>query len=396
MSNTLNRRFFLAGATALAGSAVLAGSTVLASEVATAGPARAIGSSAPLQSQPSLVYGPTPGIAKLDANENPYGPSTGALKAISEAAARSAYYVGESVRRLKAMIAERHDLTPEHIGLSAGSSGVLTYLAVTASKTGKILGPDLFWDTTAQAAVRQGGELQRLPRTEDLHIDLDAMYAAIDDSISLVHITNPNNPTGLVLDASALTAFCIKASKKATVLIDEAYNELTEKPEFNSMVPLIKQGHDVVVARTFSKIYGMAGMRVGYMIASPERLELANRFGLGDYAMNQAGVAAAIASYNDETFLSYSKSRIVEAREMIVATARASGLRPLPSETNFVFIDLANRNAEAFREKMAGRSVLIRGIYRDYTQWSRVSMGLMQDVEKYVAALPAVLDELPV
>ncbi len=383
MANTLNRRFFLAGATALAGAA------------ASIGSARVIGSSTLPPSLPGLVYGPTPGVAKLDANENPYGPSPGALKAMSEAAAKSAYYVGESVRRLKAMIAERHGLTPDHIGLSAGSSGVLTYLAVAAARTGKILGPDLFWDTTAQAAVRQGGEIQRLPRTADLGIDLDAMYAAIDDGISLVHITNPNNPTGLVLDGKALTAFCIKASKKATVLIDEAYNELTEKPDYNSMVPLIKQGHDVVVARTFSKIYGLAGMRVGYMIASPERLEMVNRFGLGDYAMNQVGVAAAIASYNDETFLAYSKSRIVEAREMIVATARASGLRPLPSQANFVFIDLANRNAEAFREKMAGRSVLIRGIYRDYTQWSRVSMGLMQDVEKYVAALPAVLDELP-
>ena len=180
-----------------------------------------------------------------------------------------------------------------------------------------------------------------------------------------------------------------------TVLIDEAYNELTEKPEFNSMVPLIKQGHDVVVARTFSKIYGLAGMRVGYMIATPERVELANRFGLGDYAMNQAGVAAAIASYDDETFLSYSKSKIIEARDMILTAVKASGLRFLPSEANFVFVDLADRNAETFRALMASRNVLIRGVYRDYTQWSRVSMGMIPDVEKYVAALPVVLDELP-
>ena len=383
MANTLNRRIFLAGSAALAGT------------VAGLGAPTVIATSNPIARQTSLMYGPKVGVAKLDANENPYGPSPGALIAMNEAGAKSAYYVGESVRRLKAMIAERHGLTPEHIGLSAGSSGVLTYLAVAASKSGKILGPDLFWDTTVQGAVRQGGELKRLPKTADLNIDLDAMYAAIDDSISLVHITNPNNPTGLVLDAKALTEFCIKASKKVTVLIDEAYNELTEKPEFNSMVPLIKQGHDVVVARTFSKIYGLAGMRVGYLIATPERVELANRFGLGDYAMNQAGVAAAIASYDDETFLSYSKSKIIEARDMILTAVKASGLRFLPSEANFVFVDLADRNAETFRALMASRNVLIRGVYRDYTQWSRVSMGMIPDVEKYVAALPVVLDELP-
>ena len=368
---------------------------MMAGALAGVGVSGAMAATGSMPAATGFSYGPIPGVAKLDANENPYGPSAGALQAINAAGSQGAYYVNESVRRLKAMIAERHGLTPEHVALSAGSSGVLSYLAVAASKSGRILGPDLFWDTTAMAAVRQGGELVRLPKTESLGIDLDAMYQAIDDTISLVHITNPNNPTGLVLDGKALSDFCIKASKKTLVLIDEAYNELTEKPEFNSMVPLVRQGHDVVVARTFSKIYGLAGMRVGYMIASPERLELVNRYGLGDYAMNQAGVAAAIASFDDHTFLAYSKSRIVEAREMIVSAARAHGLQPLPSQTNFVFIDLGQRDAEAFRQRMASRQVLIRGIYRDYSRWSRVSTGQLHDVERYVAALPEVLDELP-
>jgi histidinol-phosphate aminotransferase len=292
------------------------------------------------------------------------------------------------------MIAEREGLDPEQISLSAGSSGVLTYLAVAASKQGRILGPDLFWDTTAQKAVEQGGEIVRTPKTADLAIDLDATYDAIDDSVSLVQITNPNNPTGLLLDGDALRSFCRKASKKAIVLVDEAYNELTDDPEYNSMVGLIKEGHNVVVARTFSKIYGLAGMRVGYMMASPENTELMNRYGLGDYAMNQAGVAAAIASYNDSGFLAISKSKIVEAREMVLQATREVGLKPLPSQTNFVFVNLGKLNAEIFRQKMAARNVLIRGIYGDYTNWSRVSMGRLEDVERYVKALPSVLDEM--
>lgn len=341
-------------------------------------------------------YGPAPGIAKLNANENPYGPSPKALEAMIEASRNGAYYVGDSVTQLKAMIAERHGLTPEHIMLSAGSSGVLTYLAIAASKSGKILGPDLFWDTTTKMALQQsGGEMKRLPKTTGLGIDLDAMAEAVTDDVSLVHITNPNNPTGMAISPRKLTPFCKQIAGKTTVLLDEAYNELTDDPDANTMIPLVKQGYDVVVARTFSKIYGLAGMRVGYLIAAPEKIEQASRYGLGDYSLNQAGVAAAVASYNDEAFLKYSKSKIIEARAMVSEAVTANGLSALPSSTNFMFVDLGPRNAEAFRRAMATRNVLIRGIYRDYTRWSRVSMGLLEDVEKYVAALPPVLDALP-
>lgn len=377
MPTTLNRRMFL-GSSAAAGAL---GAGLPISTVALA------------KSKPTL-YGPEPGIAKLNANENPFGPSKQAQLAMMEAGQQGAYYVGGAVVRLKEMIAERHGLEPENVSLSSGSSGVLSFFAVAKSKEGKILGPDLFWDTTAKAAERQGGEILRLPKSKDLAIDLDALYDAITDEVSLVHVTNPNNPTGLLLDGTKLREFCIKASKKATVLVDEAYNEVTNKPEFNSMVPLVKAGHDVVVARTFSKIYGLAGMRVGYMLAAPEHNALIHQYGLGDYAMNQAGVAAAVASYNDTAFLALSKSKIIEAREMIIEALVALDLKPLASETNFIFVDLGQMNAESFRVQMQKRNVLIRGIYRDYDHFSRVSMGQLEDVERYVAALPRVVDVL--
>ncbi len=379
MNSAVSRRLFLGGGATLAGAGALGASVPLA---ASASPASLPG------------FGPAAGVAKLNANENPYGPSKPALEAMAAASGQGAYYVGDSVGMLKAMIAERNGVDAQQVSLSAGSSGVLTYLAVAASKQGSLLGPDLFWDTTVNKAVQQGGEIVRTAKTPDLAIDLDAMYEAIDDAVAMVQITNPNNPTGMLLDGDALRSFCRKASKKCIVLVDEAYNELTEDPEYNSMVPLIKEGHNVVVARTFSKIYGLAGMRVGYMIASPENTELVNRFGLGDYAMNQAGVAAAVASYNDFGFLAISKSKIIEARDMVTQATTELGLKPLPSQTNFVFVDLGGLDAEIFRQKMAARNVLIRGIYRDYTHWSRVSMGRLEDVERYVKALPAVLDEM--
>ena len=282
----LTRRGFIRGSAGLA-----AGALVTSAASLTALNARAA-------TDKPLAYGPGPGIAKLNANENPYGPSKKALEAMFKASTKGAYYVGESVPRLISMLAERNNVTPEHITLSSGSSGVLTYLAVAKLKEGNILGPDLFWDTTTRAALKHGqGELTRIEKTPDTSINLDALYDAIDDSTSMVQICNPNNPTAMIVDPAELKAFCIKAAKKCTVLVDEAYNEVTDDPEANSMMSLVADGHNVVVARTFSKIFGLAGMRVGYMVASPETTELVKRFGLGNYAMNQAGIAAAIAKF---------------------------------------------------------------------------------------------------
>ncbi len=341
------------------------------------------------------LYGPPDGIAKLDANENPYGPSPGALKAMAEATRLGAYYVKESAQRLREMIAERHELTPDHIMLSSGSSGALTYLAMAASKEGHILAPDLFWDTTSLMGVRNSAhQIKRIENGSLLSIDLPAMEKSLSNDISLIHLTNPNNPTGTALDSAELISFCERASKKCLVLVDEAYNELTEDPKATTVIPLIKAGKNIAVARTFSKIYGMAGMRLGYLIANPDLLESVGQFGLGDYGLNQAGVAGAIASYNDEPFLAYSKSKVVEAREMVTDSLKSNGLSALPSQTNFMFVDLKNINAEKFRSAMADKNVMIRGIYRDYLHWSRVSMGKIEHIEMYVDALPSVLDSM--
>ena len=376
----LSRRSFFAASAALSGGALLGTNAVKAN---TGG----------YTSNP--LYGPPVGAAKLNANENPFGPSPAALKAMVEATQSGAYYVRESAQKLRDAIAERHGLSRDHVMLSSGSSGVLTYLALAATQQGIILAPELFWDTTALMDARHiEFGIKRLPKHPDLAIDLAAMEQALDDDISLVHITNPNNPTGSALEASSLRTFCAKASSKAMVLVDEAYNELTDNPAQSTMIPLVKEGKDVAVARTFSKIYGLAGMRVGYLIAKPELLEEVGQYGLGDYGLNQAGVAGALASYTDEVFTQYSKKKIVEAREMVVDALKQNGLTALPSQTNFMFVDLGKGDADKFRAAMEKRNVYIRGIYRDYTNWSRVSMGKIADVQMYIDAIPEALEEI--
>lgn len=377
----LSRRSFLTAGTATFGASLVTPHLALA-KTATVG-----------LEQP--LYGPAPGVAKLNANENPYGPSPAAIEAMTEAISKGAYYVNATAEKLKEMIAERNGVTKDHIILSSGSSGVLTSLAMMAAQQGNILGSDLFWDTTSRMGTRNStSEIIRLPKTDDISVDLDAMYFAVDDTIAMAQICNPNNPTGSIVSPQKLRMFCEKVSRKTMVLVDEAYNEVTDDPEGNSMVPLVKAGHNVVVARTFSKIYGMAGMRVGYMIAAPDTVEMISAFGMGSYGLNQAGIAGAIASYNDARFLAYSKSKIVEAREMISEAISANGLSALPSQTSFMFVNLGSINAEEFRQGMAKQNVLIRGVYQDYTNWSRVSMGKIPDVEQYIAAMPKVLETL--
>ena len=350
--------------------------------------------SEPQADSPMGLYAPALGVAKLNANENPYGPSPAAVRAMAEASAHGAYYVRRSAQKLREMIAEKHGLSVDHVLLSSGSSGALTYLALAASQKGRILTPDLFWDTTSLMGVRNSPfGIKRLPKNESMVIDLAAMEASLNDDVAMVQITNPNNPTGIALDSEELKRFCRKASEKCVVLVDEAYNELTDDPPASTMIPLVKEGKNVAVARTFSKIYGLAGMRVGYMIAQPDLLQTVSQFGLGDYGLNQAGVAGALESFNDTAFLEYSKSKIVEGRAMIAEAIISHDLFALPSQTNFVFVDLGDRNAEKFRVAMQKRNVMIRGVYRDYTQWSRVSMGRLEDIQMYVDALPAALAE---
>lgn len=221
-----------------------------------------------------------------------------------------------------------------------------------------------------------------------LAVDLDAMKAAVDDTIGLVHVTNPNNPTGRVLDPKKLREFCLALEPKVTVLVDEAYNELTDNPDEHTMMDLVRDGKNVIVARTFSKIYGMAGIRVGYSVARPDLTET-----IRSNVMSWMGVpqlAAAMAAYNDMEFLKFSKAKILEGREMVMAAAKANGLVCLPSATNFCYVDV-KQDAEAFRKKMEAKGIMIRGIYGEYKTWSRVSMGRIEDVERYVKALPEAL-----
>jgi histidinol-phosphate aminotransferase len=337
--------------------------------------------------EPPLI-GPAPGVAQLSRNENPYGPAPSAVQAMAEWSAKGCYYADNALRRLSTIIAEHFALTPDHVMIGSGSTEILSAIALAYKGKGAILCNDLFWDTTAQYAQRQGAVLKRVPLGADMGVDLDTLAAAVTPDIGLVHICNPNNPTGMVLDGDKLRAFVKKVGPKVTVLVDEAYNELTDRPEYSSVVDLVKAGENVIVCRTFSKIYGMAGLRVGYALGAPEKVQPLASY-MMSFGGNSAGLAAACASFNDTAFTRYSKAKVVEARGILVDAVAKAGLTALPSQTNFLFVKVADANA--VQKAMAAKGILIRGAYGTWNQYSRVSTGRIEDVKRYAAALPEVI-----
>jgi len=335
------------------------------------------------------LFGPDQGIAWLTYNENPYGPSPKALAAIAQAAGKGCYYADDATDRLRAMVAERFGLSPANAAIGNGSTEVLSAAALDWGRSGPIVCPELFFDEPLKVAVRHGARLVRVPLRPDMNIDLEAMaVAAAANKASMVYLCNPNNPTGMLVDPQELRAHASRLPPETTLLVDEAYNELTDHPAQNSMIDLVKAGRNVIVSRTFSKIYGLAGMRIGYALSTPANAERING-NIMTIDLATAALAAAIASLNDEAFMAFSKNRILEARGMILDAARKADLPVLPSQANFVFVRVPD--ADALKARMAERGIIIRGAYGKWHEWSRVSTGKIEDVRRYAAALPELV-----
>ncbi|MEM7701114.1 MAG: histidinol-phosphate transaminase [Pseudomonadota bacterium] len=371
-----NRRNFLAGAGLGAGLSALPLSA-------------SAGATAAEMAEPD--FGPTNGTALLSRNENPYGPAPSAIKAITENAKMGCYYTDRGLEKLHHMIAERHDVDVKQVVVGSGSTEILCAISIAWGREGAILCPDLFWDTTVKYGERQGVTSIRVPLTNDMSVDLAGIEEGLTDEVALIQICNPNNPTGVLIPSADLRSFAGRTAGKATLLVDEAYNELTDAPDDNTMIDMVRGGADMIVCRTFSKIYGMAGLRVGYAITSEANAERI-RSHMMSFGGNLGGVAAALGCYNDFDFLAKSRAMVLEGREMIMDAVAKSGLTALPSQTNFVYVEVPD--ADAVQKAMMERGIRIRGAYGNWTQYSRVSTGMIADVERYAKALPEVIDTL--
>jgi len=329
---------------------------------------------------------------KLDSNENPRGPVPAAIRAVQESFKRAALYPARNEQPVRDAIAKANGLAPDEVMLGAGSGEVLR-LAVQAfcSPTRHLVTARPSFETPVQYATVLGLPIREVPLDANQAIDLKGMLAQVKGA-GLVFLCNPNNPTGHVHGAAAVTEFvqaALRADPEVIVLVDEAYHEFVADPAYATAVPLFKANPRVFVSRTFSKIYGIAGMRLGYALGAPatltrmERLRLPN--GIGGLTQ-VAGVAAIM----DGGQMQKEHEANLEAREFTTAWFKGAGYSVVPSQANFVLVDI-RRDATAFQDACAAQGVLVGRTFPPLTQHSRISIGTMDEMRRATAVFRRVL-----
>jgi histidinol-phosphate aminotransferase len=331
--------------------------------------------------------------ARLSANENPFGPSEKARKAIIDAIPESFLYPRQYLMEFRKMVAQQEGVSEDHVMLGAGSGELLVATALCYSfkggAGGHVVSGDPSYMQLVRAATQIGLGWEKVPLNARYDYDLEAMAARVNDKTSLVYICNPNNPTGVLTDPGKLAAFCETVSAKKPVFVDEAYIDYVGDPKKNSMVSCILKGHNVIVARTFSKVHSFAGLRIGYLIAKPEVIKEIGKYGGGGSSISATSIRGAIASYGDKEFIKYSVAKNSEAKEFLYKILRDNSYEYLPSETNFVLFPL-KMDGKRFVEEMGKRGVSIRSWEFEGKQWCRVSMGTMDQMKLFADAFKAL------
>ncbi|WP_210489585.1 pyridoxal phosphate-dependent aminotransferase [Rufibacter aurantiacus] len=333
-----------------------------------------------------LTDGPPPMRARLLANENPFGPSQKAKQAMVDSLNSSYQYPFMHYRELVQKIAAHEGVSPESVLLSAGSSPLLLAAAMHFSqKGGTIITGDPSYDDLVESAKEFNATIAAVPLTADYKLDLDAMEKKVDAKTALVYICNPNNPTGTVLDTAKLKAFCERVSKKVPVFVDEAYIDYLPNPEAVTLMDAVKKNQNILVARTFSKLYGFAGLRVGYVVAQPEMVKTLSKYTNGAMSISGPAIMAALASYQDKAYLSDALQKTMASKQFLYDTLKKEGYEYIPSSANFVMFPL-RMDGKRFSDEMMKRGVGIRYWKFAGKDWCRVSLGRMDEMQAFAEA----------
>jgi histidinol-phosphate aminotransferase len=325
----------------------------------------------------------------LNSNENAYGPSPMAKKAILEAYLNSNRYPDDYIASLKKKIAAHHGVAVENVLLGAGSSEIIGLAALHVSpRKGHIIVGDPAYKVWNGQAESYGLSIKRIPLNTNRVHHLDKMLSSISSETAMVYICNPNNPTGTVNDIDELKKFTEEAAKKTLVFIDEAYTEYAGLP---SLADIAIKNKNIVVAKTFSKIYGLAGARVGYAIAHPETITaFSNYQPWADAAVSVVAAAAASASLDDQSFVKYCRQNAAKARETCYHTFKQRKLEYIPSETNFILFNI-DAIKKDFVKEMEAHNIYVQFRNHFNGKWCRVTMGTMQEMNAFCSALKSIV-----
>jgi histidinol-phosphate aminotransferase len=325
----------------------------------------------------------------LSANENPYGPSPKGLKAITDSFDLACRYPDEHNNVLIDKLAKLNGVNHDEILLGDGSGEILQLCAETF--TGKERGPLVVAVPTFEAilinATANGADVLKVPLTSSFAHDLPKMLAAAKGG--LIYVCNPNNPTASITPKDELRDFIAKTPRETMILVDEAYFHYADSPEYETMIPLVKDHPNLMVSRTFSKIYGMAGLRCGYCVAKKETLEQLRAHQMWD-SVNIMALVAASASLDDPDQVPNGQRLNSEAKAFTIGELDKMGYKTIPSQANFIMFD-CKRPVMPLIQAVKQHNVQVGRLFPPVPNYMRVTIGKKSEMEAFLSAFKQVM-----
>jgi histidinol-phosphate aminotransferase len=339
---------------------------------------------------PGRVFGEAQsadGFVHINYNESPYGPSEKALKSIRESAAvlYGRYYEDDTYEEMSKALAAHHNLKRENIQVSVGSTEILKICDdVFLRDKPRLLVAEPAYEAVIQYAVNSRATPIKTALTPDFRHDLVKMAAATNRDTGLVYVCNPNNPTGTIVRKDEMQRFMDRIPETVTVLVDEAYTHFVTDPNYESAVRFVNEGRNIIVARTFSKIYGLAGMRIGYAIARKDLIDKIRPFTV-DYSITALSTNAVLASLADALHVEKVAKLNAAQREIFFDEMKKAKFESTPSQANFVMVNVRTPVAPVIRE-FEKRKILVGREFPAMGNFLRVTLGNDAEMKRFYGA----------
>jgi histidinol-phosphate aminotransferase len=334
-------------------------------------------------------------VIKLASNENPLGPSPAAVEAMQQMLGKMHIYPDGNCYYLREALAEKISVRPEQLIFGNGSDEILSFLTMAYLNPGDeavMVDPSF---SEYDFAVRIMGGIPKRVDLEgaDFSYNVDRILETINDKIKLVFICSPNNPTGSVIKSADLERLIRSLPEKVMVVLDQAYIEYVDDPDHPGGLNYIEEGLPVIALRTFSKIYGLAGLRIGYGIAPVEIVSDLNRV-REPFNVSAIAQAAALAALKDDQQIKRSREMVFSARRQLAEGLAQFGLKPVPDQANFCFVDTGIDSKQVFSALMQKGVIVRTGDIFGFPTYIRVTYGTPEENKRFITALGEVLHEL--
>jgi len=331
-------------------------------------------------------------VIKLASNENPLGSSPKATEAVAKWAANMAIYPDGNCTELRNALAKKLNLKPEQFLFGAGTDQILELIAQTfVNPEDNTISAHPSFSRYETVTRIMDGEFITVPLDKDYRFDLDGILSHVGKKTRIVWICNPNNPTGTIITSKELDCFLEKIPRDVLVVLDEAYYEYARGGDYPESLNLLDKYDNIIILRTFSKIYGLAGLRIGYAISNEDTIGYINRV-RGPFNVNAAAQLAAVAALEDQDFLMKSLENNNKGKQYLYKAFDEMGLDYIPTYTNFIMVNVKTDSKQLFVDLLKKGVIIRSGDIFGMDNWIRVTIGTLEENEIFIQALKEVLN----